>query len=72
MNLQELAVCLGRRVALTSRVGTYAPGRTGVLVSLQAGREPGATGPYATVCFNLRDWSDEENIPLAALRPVSV
>lgn len=63
---------LGRRVALTTRVGEYPPGRTGTLVSLQAGVSPGASGPYATVCFDLLDWSNEENVPLHALRPLGV
>ena len=63
---------LGRRVALASRVGAYPPGRTGTLVSIQAGCEPGGSGPYATVCFDLLDWSCEENVPLAALRPMGV
>lgn len=63
---------LGRRVALTTCVGNHPPGRTGTLVSLQAGMEPGAGGPYATVCFDLLDWSNEENVPLHALRPMSV
>lgn len=63
---------LGSRVALCERVGKYPPGRTGMLVSLQAGLEPGSSGPYATVCFNLLDWSDEENVPLTALRPMAV
>jgi hypothetical protein len=63
---------LGRRVALTTRVGDHPPGRTGTLVSLQAGVEPGASGPYATVCFDLLDWSNEESVPLHALRPFCV
>lgn len=63
---------LGQRVALTYRVGVHPPGRTGMLVSLQAGLQPGSSGPYATVCFDLHDWSNEENIPLSALRPMSV
>ncbi len=62
---------LGRRVALTQRVGDLPPGRTGMLVSLQAGLEPGASGPYATVCFDLLDWSNESSVPLHALRPLS-
>jgi len=63
---------LGSRVALTRKHGDYPAGRTGTLVSLQAGREPGACGPYATVAFDLHDWSDEENVPLSALRPMSL
>lgn len=63
---------LGQRVALTRKHGNYPPGRTGTLVSLQAGREPGANGPYATVAFDLLDWSDEESVPLASLRPMRV
>lgn len=62
---------LGGRVALTCRFGGLPPGRTGVLVSIQSGkgfRENGAS--YATVAFNLGDLSDEESVPLYALRPV--
>lgn len=62
---------LGKRVALTRRSGDFPGGRTGRLVSIQAGCEPGAFGPYATVAFDLLDWSDETNVPLDALRPVS-
>jgi hypothetical protein len=62
---------LGGRVALTGRVGEYPRGRTGVLVSLQSGHEPGADGPYATVAFDVMDWSDEENVPLYLLRPLT-
>jgi hypothetical protein len=62
---------LGARVVLTRRVGGHPPGRTGTLVSLQAGKEPGSSGPYATVCFDLLDWSKEESVPLFALRPMS-
>jgi hypothetical protein len=70
MGREWLLSSLGRRVALKFRVGEFPPGRSGVLVSIQAGTEPGARGPYATVNFNLRDWSDEENVPLCALRPM--
>lgn len=62
------AECLGKRVVLVEAVGEYPRGRAGVLVSLQAGREPGADGPYATVNFDLLDWSMEENVPLRSLR----
>lgn len=62
---------LGKRVVLQGRVGELARGRTGRLVSIQAGDEPGACGPYATVNFDLLDWSDEVNVPLALLRPLS-
>lgn len=72
MTLQNLVSYLGRRVALTAPVGSLPRGRTGVLVSLQSGWEPGSSGPYATVCFNLSDWSDEENVPLSSLRPLEV
>ena len=72
MNRIEAANNLGRRVVLAERVGEYPAGRTGVLVSLQSGHEPGASGPYATVNFNLSDWSDEENIPLESLRTMRV
>lgn len=63
---------LGMRVALTTRVGENPPGRTGTLVSLQAGRETGNREPYATVCFDLLDWSNEESVPLNALRPLRI
>lgn len=72
MNLVQAAENLGKRVVLDTPVGEYPRGRTGMLVSLQAGREPGANGPYATVNFDIRDWSDEESIPLSALRPLAV
>lgn len=62
---------LGGRVQLLDPVGQYPKGRTGILVSLQAGVEPGAHGPYATVGFSLGDWSDEENVPLRSLWPVA-
>lgn len=70
MNQFEAVQYLGKRVALTARVGGYPRGRTGRLVSIQAGVEPGAQGPYATVNFDLSDWSDEDNVPLQNLRPV--
>lgn len=73
MNRIEAANNLGRRVVLVERVDGFPPGRTGRLVSLQSGHEPGAHGiPYATVNFDLSDWSAEENVPLRALRPMSV
>lgn len=59
---------LGKRVVLSEPMGRYPRGYTGRLVSIQAGREPGAAGPYATVNFDLQDWSDEENVPLSAIR----
>ena len=61
---------LGRRVVLTKKVGEYPAGRTGRLVSLQAGAAPLENGPYMTVCFSLFDESDEENVPLDAVRPM--
>lgn len=72
MSVQDwMLKSLGSRVVLTKRVGVYPPGRTGTLVSLQAGKEPGSSGPYATVCFDLSDWSSEESVPLSALRPMA-
>lgn len=68
MNLTLAVECLGKRVVLVEPVGEYPRGRAGMLVSLQAGREPGADGPYATVNFDLLDWSEEENVPLRSLR----
>lgn len=71
MNRIEAANNLGRRVVLVERIGSFPAGRTGRLVSLQSGSEPGAAGvPYATVNFDLVDWSSEENVPLQALRPL--
>ncbi len=62
---------LGKRVVLVEQVGEYAPGITGRLVSIQAGAPPWESGPYATVNFNLSDWSDEANVPLTAFRPMA-
>ena len=72
MNVIQAAESLGKRVVLLEAIGEYPRGRTGRLVSLQAGKEPGANGPYATVNFDIQDWSDEESVPLSALRPMSV
>jgi hypothetical protein len=68
MDVVQAAHNLGKRVVLSVPLGRYPRGYTGMLVSIQAGREPGANGPYATVNFDLQDWSDEENVPLDALR----
>lgn len=70
MNQFEAVGYLGKRVVLTTRVGAYPRGRIGRLVSIQAGVEPWAQGPYATVNFDLSDWSGEDNVPLHNLRPV--
>lgn len=64
--------CLGRRVVLTGAVGEFPKGRTGLLVSIQAGldmigRPSGDC--YATVAFDIGDFW-EENVPLHALRPL--
>ena len=63
---------LGKRVATTAKVGSIPPGRIGVLVSIQSGYRGGKTPgvEHATVAFDANDWSDEENVPLDALRPV--
>lgn len=71
MNVIQAAENLGKRVVLTDAVDGYARGRTGVLVSIQAGREPGSSGPYATVNFRLDDWSDEQTVSLDSLRPMA-
>jgi hypothetical protein len=72
MNKLEAVNNLGRRVVLVERIDGFPAGRTGVLVSLQSGHEPGAGGvPYATVNFDLVDWSSEENVPLKSLRPMA-
>lgn len=70
MNVFQAAENLGKRVVLVDSTAGYSRGQTGMLVSVQAGREPGANGPYATVNFDLLDWSDEETIPLELLRPL--
>lgn len=71
MNKLEAVNNLGRRVVLLERVEGFPAGRTGVLVSLQSGHEHGPGGvPYATVNFDLIDWSSEENVPLKSLRPM--
>ncbi len=71
MNIVQAVHYLGKRVVLADSVGEYSRGRTGLLVSLQSGHERGSGGdPYATVNFDLLDWSAEENVPLQALRPM--
>lgn len=68
-----LLTSLGGRVALTGRWGDLPPGRTGVLISIQAalpGWPSGAKLPYVTVGFNLSDLSDEESVPLHLIRPL--
>jgi hypothetical protein len=76
MNKLEAVNNLGRRVVLVESVAGLPRGRTGLLISLQSGCQEGRSGPekvepYATVAFDLADWSDEENVPLNALRPFS-
>lgn len=61
---------LGRRVVLTKKVGDHPVGRTGRVVSLQAGAPPWESGPYMTVVFCLWDEFAEENVPLDAVRPL--
>jgi hypothetical protein len=68
MDVVQAAHNLGKRVVLSEPMGRYPRGFTGRLVSIQAGVEPGANGPYATVNFDLQDWSEEENVPLDSLR----
>lgn len=63
---------LGKRIVLTRPVDGYPRGRSGRLISIQAGVEPWANGPYATVNFDLSDWSIEDNVPLDAMRPAQV
>lgn len=63
---------LGRRVVLTERVAGFPAGRTGLLVSIQAGvdLEGRASGDsHATVSFELGDFW-EENVPFHAMRPL--
>lgn len=74
MNKLEAVNNLGRRVVLVESVAGLPRGRTGLLISLQSGCQEGPRGPqkldlYATVAFDLADLSDEENVPLQALRP---
>jgi hypothetical protein len=76
MNKLEAVNNLGRRVVLVEAVGDVPCGRTGLMISLQSGCQEGPRGPeklglYATVAFDLGDLSDEENVPLQALRPFS-
>lgn len=63
---------LGKRVVLTERVGDFPRGRTGVLVSVQAGLDMHCRPSgdrYATVAFETGDmW--EENVPFSSLRPM--
>lgn len=61
---------LGGRVALTGRWGEFPPGRTGILISIQAAVPPLSKRPYVTVGFNLADPTDEESVPLHLIRPV--
>lgn len=72
MKLFDAALALGKRVVLSRPIARYPTGRTGLLMSLQSGMEPDGGGVYATVAFDLSDWSDEENVPLSALRELSV
>jgi len=72
MNRVNAALSLGMRVVLAQPIPGYPAGRSGRLISLQAGTEPGAVGVYATVNFDLSDWSIEENVPLVALRDMPV
>lgn len=63
---------LGGRVVLTQAVGHFPRGRSGQLVSIQAGldRDGRTVGePYATVAFEVGDFW-EENVPIRALRPL--
>jgi hypothetical protein len=62
---------LGGRVVVAGSVDGYPAGAVGRLISLQAGSEPGASGPYATVALDRTDWSNETNVPLSLLRPFS-
>jgi len=65
-----LLTSLGSRVALKARWGEFPPGRTGVLISIQAAVPPHSKLPYVTVGFDLSDLSDEESVPLHLIRPV--
>jgi hypothetical protein len=69
MNRLEALNNLGKRVTLAAPIAGYPAGRSGRLISIQAGTEPGAHGVYVTVNFDLSDWSVEENVPLQVLRP---
>lgn len=66
---------LGKLVVLTEDCEVYPgdwvkKGAQGVLLSIGSKRRWGRPGTYATVAFNLRDISDEENVELQHLRPV--
>ena len=65
-----LLTSLGSRVALKGRWGEFPPGRTGVLISIQAAVPPLSKVPYVTVGFDLADLTDEESVPLHLIRPV--
>lgn len=65
-----LLTSLGGRVALTGRWGEFPPGRTGILISIQAAVPPLSKVPYVTVGFNLADPTDEESVPLYLIRPM--
>jgi hypothetical protein len=70
MNVFQAAHQLGKRVVLTAPVGPFPKGRSGQLVSIQAGLDAGGrtvSEPYATVAFEIGDFW-EENVPLCALR----
>lgn len=75
MNKVEAVNNLGCRVVLVEPVAGFPRGRTGLMISIQSGCQEGGNGPerrepYATVAFDLGDWSNEENVPLQALRPL--
>jgi hypothetical protein len=66
---------LGKLVALTEDCEVYPgdwvrKGARGVLLSVSTKRRWGRPGAYATVAFNLRDMSYEENVELHQLEPV--
>lgn len=66
---------LGKLVITTEDCEVYPgdwvrKGTRGVLLSVSSKRRWGRPGTYATVAFDLRDVSDEENVELHQLEPV--
>lgn len=65
---------LGKVVVLTDDCEVYPgdwrkKGTVGILLSVSSKRRWGRPGTYATVAFNLRDISDEDNVELQHLQP---
>jgi hypothetical protein len=63
---------LGKLVELSAPCDEYPKGKRGVLLSIATKSRWGDSGVYCTVGFNLSDISDESNVELSQLRPVSL